>query len=65
MTSKALAEQMGATPQYVSGIIRGTGSASVSVLANIAKVLDVPLASLFDDYKPKDGVIIFRIAARR
>lgn len=51
MTAKALADKMNATPQYISGIIRETGSASVTVLANIAKVLDVPVSSLFADYK--------------
>ena len=42
---------MGVTPQYISGIIREKGSASISVLSNIAKELNVPLASLFDDYQ--------------
>ena len=36
---------------YISGIIREKGSASISVLSNIAKELEVPLASLFDDYQ--------------
>lgn len=46
-----LAEKMGVTPQYVSGIVRGTGSASIEVLSKIAHTLGVPLASLFADYK--------------
>lgn len=50
MTAKELAERMGVTPQYISGIIRETGSASVSVLSNIAKILEVPVAALFDDF---------------
>jgi transcriptional regulator with XRE-family HTH domain len=50
MTSKELAEKMGVTPQYISGIIRETGSASVEVLANIANILNVPVSSLFEDY---------------
>ncbi len=50
ISAKALAEMMGVTPQYISGIIRETGSASVAVLSNIARTLQVPLASLFDDY---------------
>ena len=58
MTAKALADKMNATPQYISGIIRETASASVTVLANIAKVLDVPVSSLFEDYKQNDGFII-------
>lgn len=51
ISAKKLAERMGVTPQYISGIIREKGSASISVLSNIAKELNVPLASLFDDYK--------------
>lgn len=50
MSAKTLAEKMNVTPQYISGIIREKGSASINVLSNIAKVLDVPLSSLFDDY---------------
>lgn len=50
MTAKSLAEKMGVTPQYISGIIRETGSASVEVLSNIANVLEVPVSSLFEDY---------------
>lgn len=53
ISAKALAERMGVTPQYISGIIREKGSASISVLSNIAKELNVPLASLFDDYQSK------------
>lgn len=55
MTSKELAEKMGVTPQYVSGIIRETGSASVEVLANIARILNVPVSSLFEDYVSDDS----------
>lgn len=51
ISAKTLAEKMGVTPQYISGIIREKGSASISVLSNIAKELNVPLASLFDDYQ--------------
>lgn len=58
MTAKQLADKMGVTPQYISGIIREQGSASVSVLSNIAKVLEVPLASLFDDYVSSDDSFI-------
>ena len=58
MTSKELAEKMDVTPQYISGIVRGTGSASVEVLSNIAKALNVPLASLFSDYVPDENVIV-------
>ena len=55
MTNKELAAEMEVSPQYVSSIIRETGSVSLEVLSNIAKILEVPLASLFDDY-PKRTV---------
>lgn len=58
MTGKELAERMGVTPQYISGIIRETGSASVEVLANIARILNVPVASLFEDYVSNENIII-------
>lgn len=51
ITGKQLAERMGVTPQYISGIVRGTGSASIEVLSTIAKHLNVPISSLFADYK--------------
>lgn len=51
ISAKNLAERMGVTPQYISGIIREKGSASIGVLYRIAKELNVPLSSLFDDYK--------------
>lgn len=54
VTGKQLAEKMGVTPQYISGIVRETGSASLDVLSKIAKTLNVPLSSLFDDY---NGII--------
>lgn len=50
VTGKQLAEKMGVTPQYISGIVRGTNSASIDVLLTIAKHLEVPIASLFADY---------------
>lgn len=57
ITAKELAEKMGATPQYISGIIREKDTASVRVLSNIAQILEVPLSSLFDDYqKPESSV---------
>lgn len=51
ITGKELAERMGKTPQYISGIVRGVDSASVEVLSKIAKAMNVPLSSLFSDYK--------------
>lgn len=55
VTGKQLAERMGVTPQYISGIVRETGSASLDVLSKIANELNVPLSSLFDDYR--SGII--------
>ncbi len=56
ISAKSLAERMNVTPQYISGIITERGSASVNVLSNIAKELNVPLASLFDDYDKEHRV---------
>ena len=50
MTQQMLASKMGVSPQYISGIIREQDGVSVSVLSNIAKILEVPLAALFEDY---------------
>ena len=58
MTAKQLADRMNVTPQYISGIIREHGSASVSVLSNIAKILEVPLSSLFDDFISSDDSFV-------
>lgn len=50
LSAKTLAERMGVTPQYINGVINERDSASIRMLAKIAKELDVPLAALFDDY---------------
>ncbi len=50
MTGKALAESMGKAPQYISNIINGGKGVSVNSLEEIAKHLNVPIASLFADY---------------
>lgn len=58
ISAKALAERMNVTPQYISSIITERGSASVRVLQNIAKELDVPLSALFDDYNKEYKVYV-------
>lgn len=58
MTQQMLAEKMGVSPQYISGIIREQDGASVTMLSNIAKILEVPLASLFDDYVSSDDTFV-------
>ena len=51
MTAKSLAESMGKAPQYMNSIINGGKGASLNTLQEIATALDVPVASLFADYK--------------
>lgn len=58
MTQQMLAEKMSVSPQYISGIIREQDGASVAMLSNIAKILGVPLASLFDDYVSSDDSFV-------
>lgn len=53
ITAKSLAESMGKAPQYLNSIINGGKGASLNTLQEIAKVLDVPMAALFADYKPE------------
>ncbi len=54
MTSKSLAESMGKAPQYISNVINGGKGLSVNSLEEIAEKLDVPVSSLFADYKSCD-----------
>lgn len=51
ITQQELSEKMGVTPQYVSGIVREVDTPSVNTLIDIATLLEVPVASLFEDYK--------------
>ena len=51
MSVKSLAEGLGKTPQYMSNVINGDKGVSVNSLEEIAKFLDVPISSLFADYK--------------
>lgn len=53
LSAKTLAERMGVTPQYINSVINERDSASIRMLAKIAKELDVPVAALFDDYDNK------------
>lgn len=59
ITQKELCEMLGKSKQYVSNIVNGRGSISVPVLEEIAKVLSVPVASLFADYdkKPENAAL--------
>ena len=49
--AKELADKLGTTPQYVSGIIRGEASISIPRLQEIADILGVTIPELFSDYK--------------
>lgn len=55
INQQQLAEMMNVSPQYVSGIVREADTPSVNTLIEIARLLNVPVSSLFEDYK--GGVI--------
>ena len=51
MPVSELARRLGKTQPYVSNIINGHQGASVNTLRMIAEELNVPVATLFADYK--------------
>ena len=51
MTVSELAEQIGIEQSNLSNIINEKRGTSLPMLENIAKALNVPLASLFADYR--------------
>ena len=57
MSGSELARRMGVAPQYVHGAIRGDVSLSVKKCKEIAEILDIPLAALFDGYGEPDTII--------
>ena len=54
ITTLQLAEMMKVTPQYISEVVNERKNITISVLANFAKALQVPMASLVDGYYEKD-----------
>ena len=52
MTQEELAQMIGVTAPYVNSICNGGKGASINKLFDIARALNVPLASLFADYMP-------------
>ena len=58
MTSKSLAESMRKRPQYISNVINGGKGISINSLEEIAKHLNVPISSLFADYKSSSGSLV-------
>ena len=51
ITQIELATKIGKKPQYINSIVNGGTGASLNTLKEIAEALDVPLSSLFADYK--------------
>ncbi len=47
------------TPQYINGIVSERGSVSLDKLKEIADVLGVTMAEMFDDYKERDAAIAY------
>lgn len=58
MTIKEVAEKMGISPQTLGNIVNDKNNPNVSTLERIAKVLDVPVSSLFTDYLEQSSAII-------
>lgn len=54
ISSKALADGLGKAPQYISNVINGGKGVSINSLEEIADYLDVPISSLFADYRHTD-----------
>ena len=56
MKAKNLADKIGTSQQYVSRILRGETSVSITRLKEIAEILEVSLLKLFSDYKPSVSI---------
>ena len=56
MKAKDLADKLGTSQQYVSRILRGETSVSITRLKEIAEILGVSLLELFSDYKSSVAV---------
>ena len=54
VSTQALAERMGVSPQYVSEVSNERKNVTLAVLAKFAKALDVPMAALMDGYHDHD-----------
>lgn len=57
MTGSDLARQLNVAPQYIHGAIREDFAMSVKKCKEIATILGVPLASLFEGYEESPYVI--------
>ena len=56
LSQEALAEQVGRTPESISNIERGKQLPNIETLAQLARVLDVPLAEFFEGLGSKRAV---------
>lgn len=50
ITGTALAQQLGVSPAYVNMVIKGKTNISLKKCDEIARILNVPVAALFDGY---------------
>ena len=50
MNGSELARRLGVSPAYVNAVMSNRTSVSIKRCVEIAQILDVPLASLFDGY---------------
>ena len=57
MSGSELARQLGVTPQYIHGAIREDFALSVKKCQEIADLLGVPLAALFEGYEEGQYII--------
>lgn len=57
ISGSELARRMGVAPQYIHGAIRGDVSLSVKKCREVADILGIPLAALFDGYGEPDTII--------
>lgn len=53
MSGSALARELGVTSSYINAVISGKANLSVKKCEEIAKLLDVPVASLFEGYNER------------
>ena len=58
MSIKDVAEKMGVAPQTLGNIVNEKNNPNISTLERIAKVLEVPVSSLFTDYLEQCSSVI-------
>lgn len=58
MSIKEVAEKMGVTPRTLGNIVNEKNNPNITTLERIAKVLEVPVSSLFTDYLEQCSSVI-------